>query len=474
MMRRNSLIKYILAALSLIMAVGKTDARPSGGIPESTDESIQGYFWERERADSTWNQIPMSLAECLTVGFRQNFDILIERNTARIADNNATRANAGYYPYISFGAGYSGSLNNTKREDTPSYNGIHNYTVTAGPEVAWTLFEGFGIRTTYSRLQELQQIGELSLRLTIEDFIARFATEYYGYIRQYRRLQNLRYAVSLSQERVRIVEAHYQIGSQSRLDLQQANVDLNFDRSQLIKQYETMHNVRTGLNELMALDDIDAPVIAADSVIVFDENLAREDLERGLLHDNTYLEISRKGEDISQLDLKLVKSGRYPYVRVNTGYGYTQNWYGSGGTYNYRWQRNLGLNYGVSVGINIFDGNNQKRRERNARLELENSRLAYRQTENSLKKEFSDAWMAYHNNISLTKLEQDNLETARDNYDIAMERYRLGQLSGIELREAQTSLLDAEERLVQAQFDTKLSEITLLYLSGKIFSYLER
>ncbi|MCD8072583.1 MAG: TolC family protein [Alistipes sp.] len=466
-------MKYILPAVTLFTAAGVA-ASPVGSIPGSGQEAIQGYLEEKERADSSWNQVPMSLSECLMVGFEQNFDIRIERNTAKIADNNATRGNAGYYPSVTFGAGYSGSVNNTKREDVPSYNGIHNYTVTAGPEVSWTLFEGFNIRTTYARLEELRKVGELSLRLTIEDFIARFATEYYGYIRQYRRLQNLRYAVSLSQERVRIVEAHYQIGSQSRLDLQQANVDLNSDRSQLIKQYETMHNVRTGLNELMALEDIDAPVVAADSVILFDENLTRGDLESGLLSGNTYLEIARKGEDISKLDLKLVKSGRYPYVRLNTGYGYTQNWYGSGGTYSYRWQRNLGLNYGVSVGINIFDGNNQKRRERNARLEVENSRLAYRQVENSLKKEFSDAWMAYHNNISLTELEKDNLETARDNYDIAMERYRLGQLSGIELREAQTSLLDAEERLVQAQFDTKLSEITLLYLSGKIFTYLER
>jgi len=82
-------------------------------------------------------------------------------------------------------------------------------------------------------------------------------------------------------------------------------------------------------------------------------------------------------------------------------------------------------------------------------------------------------WMAYRNNLELSNLEEDNLEAARDNYEIAMERYRLGELSGIELREAQNNLLGAEERLLQAQFNTKLCEISLLQISGQILSYLE-
>lgn len=462
----------LLAAVTVIPWQGLRASSPEESSVDWPLTFVAGD--SRSRGSDTLRQdIPLSLSQCLMIGLEGNYDIRIERNTAEIADNNAERGNAGYYPSVSIGATYSGSVNNTNRQDIPSNNGVHSYTANVGPEATWTLFDGFNVRTTYSRLLELQKIGYLNLRLTIEEFIAQFATEYYGYIRQYRRLQNLRYAVSLSMERVRIVEAHYELGSQSKLDLQQANVDLNSDRSQLIQQYETMHNVRTSLNYLMASPDLELPVVAADSVIIFDETLARPLLEYGMMSSNTYLELARKGEEVSLLDLKLAKSGKYPYVRVNAGYGFTQYGYSSRSNYGYRWQRTHGLNYGVSVGFNIFDGHSQKRRERNAKLEVDNSRLAIEKVESGLKKDFSDAWMAYNNNISLTQLEQDNLETARDNYDIAMERYRLGQLSGIELREAQTSLLDAEERLVQAQFETKLSEITLLYLSGEIFSYLD-
>ena len=74
--------------------------------------------------------------------------------------------------------------------------------------------------------------------------------------------------------------------------------------------------------------------------------------------------------------------------------------------------------------------------------------------------------MAYENNMQLTALERENLTNAVENYEIAIERYKLGDLSGIELREAQNSLLEAEERLVQAQYNTKLCEISLLQISG--------
>lgn len=54
-----------------------------------------------------------------------------------------------------------------------------------------------------------------------------------------------------------------------------------------------------------------------------------------------------------------------------------------------------------------------------------------------------------------------------------MERYMLGNLSGIEMREAQKSLLDAEERILSAEYDTKICEISLKQISGNILDYLQ-
>ncbi|HRU13365.1 MAG TPA: TolC family protein, partial [Dysgonamonadaceae bacterium] len=81
-------------------------------------------------------------------------------------------------------------------------------------------------------------------------------------------------------------------------------------------------------------------------------------------------------------------------------------------------------------------------------------------------------WMAYKNNILLTQFEEESLRNALLNYEIAMDRYKLGDLSGILLREAQNSLLEAEQRLLTARYQTKLYEISLMLISGKIDEYL--
>ena len=109
----------------------------------------------------------------------------------------------------------------------------------------------------------------------------------------------------------------------------------------------------------------------------------------------------------------------------------------------------------------------------NARIAIKNARLQREQLEQGLKADLSNLWQAYQNNLQMLKLERQNLVAAKENHEIAMERYMLGNLSGIEMREAQKSLLDAEERILSAEYDTKLCEISLLQISGKITKYLE-
>jgi len=136
-------------------------------------------------------------------------------------------------------------------------------------------------------------------------------------------------------------------------------------------------------------------------------------------------------------------------------------------------QDNLGFNYGFTVGFNIFDGFNRQREQRNAQIVIQNRKLQKEQLELSLRSDWVEMWMAYRNNLELIALEKENLAVSRDYYDIAIERYKLDEIAGIQLREAQNSLLGAEERLLQAQFNTKLCEISLLQISGQIGSYLE-
>ena len=414
-----------------------------------------------------------TLKSCLETGLEKNYSIRMVRNEEQISKNNATIANAGYLPTLDLSAGYSGNINDTETKarvtgETTKTTGVFDKTLNAGLNLNWTLFDGFKIQANYERLKELERQGETLTRIAIEDFIADLTAEYYNYIQQQIRLKNFRYAMSLSKERLRIVEERYIVGNFSRLDLQQARVDYNADRAQYMKQQEAVESSRISLNELMDTE-ISQDIVVNDSIIDLNTLLSYNELWQSTLTNNASLLKSEQGKKLAALEMKAVKSRNFPYLKVNAGYGYTLNKY----EINANSRRdNLGFNFGVTMGINLFDGN-RRREIKNARIAIENAKLQQEDVRHTLEADLSNLWQAYQNNIEMLKLERENLIAAIENHEIASERYMLGNLSGIEMREAQKSLLDAEERILSAEYDTKMCEISLLQLSGKITKYLE-
>lgn len=420
------------------------------------------------------NAQTFTLSQCLKKGLENNYSLRITRNEEEVAHNNATAANAGYMPTIDLAAGYNGSIggNSSKQrltgETEKSGNSFDN-NVSAGVDVNWTIFNGFKTKTTYEQLKEMEKMGETGTRLAIEDFIADLTAEYYNFLQQRMRLHNYYNAVLLSKERLRIVEERYNIGNFSRLDYQQAKVDFNADSAQYIKQQEVVITSRIALNEMMAIEQVYTPITTVETTIEIDSTLNFVHLWNSMLENNAELLLADHSNTITELDYKKVLSRNYPYLKLNAGYDYNFNNYGKG-TYIHR--NGWGGNASLTIGINLWDGN-RRREKRNAQLAIENAKLQREKLVLSLKADLGNMWQAYQNNLQLLNLEKLNVITARENHDIAKERYMLGDLSGIEMREAQQSLLRAEERLLSVEYDTKICEISLLLISGEIGNYLE-
>ena len=416
----------------------------------------------------------ITLGKCLEIGLENNFSLRIARNEEQINHNNATLANAGYLPTVDINAGYDAALQSsdatlrTTGESQETRNSL-DQTLNANIGLDWTIFDGFRISTTYKQLQELERMGETGTRIAIEDFIASLTAEYYNFLQQRLRLYNYYNAVQLSKERLRIVEERYNIGNFSRLDYQQAKVDFNADSARYLKQQETVISSRIALNEMMAIEQVYTPIETEENSIDTDDSLNFNELWNGMLQSNATLLLANGNSTIAELEYKKILSRDYPYVKFNANYGYTFNKYD---TNSYTRRSNWGGSAGITIGFNLWNGN-RRREKQNALIEIENSKLLRQQLELSLKADLGNLWQAYQNNLQLLNLERQNLITARENHEIAEERFLLGNLSGIEMREAQQSLLEAEERLLSVEFDTKICEISLLQISGNITKYLK-
>lgn len=414
-----------------------------------------------------------TLKSCIDNGLENNYSLKIVRNDEKTAANNATIANAGYLPEVNFSAGYSGTLDNTNitarsTGEVSKERGVADHTLHAGLDLNWTLFDGFKIQANYSRLQELKRQSETITRIAIEDYVAGIASEYYNFVQQKVRMKNLEYAVELSRERMRIVYERYIIGQGSKLEYKQAQVDFNADRTESIKQREMLSSSRIRLKELMGDHNVKEVFDVVDSIIVVENKLDFDSLWSYTLEHNASILKAAQNRTLAELDMKTASSRDYPYLKLNAGYGYTYNKYGINATSK---RSNWGADFGITLGMKIFDGNRSRER-RNARIAVENAELEQRNLELNLYADLCDLWQAYENNLRLLELERENVKTARENHEIACERNLLGDLAGIEMREAQKSLLDAEERLLETEYDTKICEISLLLISGKILTYL--
>lgn len=419
-----------------------------------------------------YGQVIYDLNECIKTGLGKNFSLLIAKNSEAIAKNNFTPGNAGFLPSLDLSGRQSGTLTNTKLNPTEgsqsTSNGVYNSTSYAGLTMDLTIFNGFSVQTTYKKLNELKQVGELNTQLSIENLVADIVSGYYNYIQQIELLNNIRYAVTLSKERLRIDEDRYLLGSGSKLQVLQSRVYLNSDSSRLSKQFEVVRATQIRLNELMAVEDLSQKFSSKDTSITVKPDLLFEKILEETLAKNTNLLIASKNKTVSEYDSRIIASRSYPYLTASSGYNYNLNSFSSG---TIKSQYNNGLSYGLTLGMNLFDGLNQRRSIRNASIEVKNKELQYQEIEQEVKADLITFYSAYSSYLRLMKLEEQNLETATENLDIAMERYKLGSLSGIDLREVQKSLLDAKESLLSVEYQAKLAEISLFLISGRIMEY---
>jgi outer membrane protein TolC len=148
------------------------------------------------------------------------------------------------------------------------------------------------------------------------------------------------------------------------------------------------------------------------------------------------------------------------------------------GSYNFNQTKNevgflklnqsVGPAFGLTAGVNLFNGMENKRQLQNAKLQQQTSQLNYDATLNSLKASLYQTYQDYSTNVKLSQFEQNNIVVAEKNEKVAFERYKLGNLNDIELRETQLKLIEAKTRLLQAFLNAKLAEVTLFQLTGKL------
>lgn len=414
-------------------------------------------------------QDTLRIEEAIQKGLEKNFAIQVARNEAQIAKNNNTLGNAGFLPVVTADGGVSKRIEDSEtqysansipdRNDKGAETTNYNY----GIDATWTVFDGLTMFATQDRLSLEADIGNEESQLQIEDLLADLINGYYQIVGQQKANKVLKNTVEISQERIRIAETKKDLGSGSEYNLLQARADFNEDRAAFIRSGTLLKQAKILVNQILSdsvFSDFDV-----ESTIEMREVMGLESLLSNAYEENTSLTIARLNERVADKEIKELRGDWFPQIAVNGGYGYNKTEASSGFA---DFSKTTGFNYGITARINLFDGFNKNRRTQNATLRLKNQQLQIEELKLNVASELQQVYEQYKDALLLIELERENLQYTKQTQEIALERFRLGTISSVELRETQLSLLNAENRLIVSQIEAKIAETELLRLSGNL------
>jgi len=408
-----------------------------------------------------------SLREAIDTALKNNYDIKLVNNDLLIARNNVNVGNAGFLPAVVGSLASNGSNQHTVR--TPAsgpeqeLSGVKNTNMNYGVALDWTVFDGFQMFANFDRLKELQKQGEVNTKAVILTTIADVVNAYYAMVRQQQLVVAKDSAMEISRLRRRIAENKLQIGRGSKLDVLTAIVDFNTDTSSYLQEKNLLKTSMVTLNQIMARNlNIEFKV---DEDMNIQNNLILQDLAEKSQQLNPSLQNAFINKKIAELNLKQIKGQRYPIIAVNSGYQVSRSTSPTG--FNQKIRSN-GLTYGLTASVNIFNGFLQRQNERNAKVSISSSELDLERTRQAINAQLISTYQNYMTNLDLLKVESGNVQVADQNLEITLEKYRLGSISPLELREAQRNSINAITRLLDAEYQAKITEISLKEISGTL------
>lgn len=412
----------------------------------------------------------LSLDEAIATALQNNYNIQLAKNDSMVAALDYSYRTFLFMPRLNSTLGTTWSenhqeqefVNGTKREGavkTNNYNG--------SVFLNWTLFDGGKMFVTKNKAAEFIKLGELGIKEQIVNTVAAVVNNYYAIIRQKQMLKAIEEQMGINEERVKLTQRKLEIGTGAKPDLLQSKVDLNEQKSAKLNQLTLIDGLKERLNQSMNIP-LNSTYEVGDTIPI-NMNVALGDIQNNIENTNPSLQIIRKNIDIANLVLKERKAEQWPIFNFNSAFNLNRN--NNNVTLNPAlplYSRNRGFNYGFSATIPILNGRNTNRLIKQAALDVDYNKLVLENQRSLLNLDVVNSFKAYDLEKRQLELEEANILLAKENVEIALQSYRLGSFTFLQLREAQKSLEDAYDRLIAARYNAKLAETELLRLKGDL------
>lgn len=415
-------------------------------------------------------QEELSLQDIITKALQSNFDIAIAKNNTTAARNQATKAQAGYYPSVNLNGNANYSNNNTSLKfagglPDVEVDGAQNTNLGANIGFNYVIFNGFGRVNSYQNLIGNQRLNEVQAQVIAENMVLNIVNQYLDLQQNKLNLEVAKQNLEISEDRLQRVSLANKNGVKSKLDVLSAEVDLNNDSLNIENLTTAIAKQKASLNVLMGKDP-KTNFNTSDAIDVPAE-LNIEVIETQALANNSSMLLAQVSQTLATNQAEIANAGRMPTLTANGSYGYNTAQNGAGIVLS---QSTLGFQGGLTLSMPIFNGNQLTTAMVNADLAKQNSELELAKAKLNIQNQLYAAQLDSKLITSTLEVQEENVRLAELALERAQSSYSNGQISFNDLRIAQLNVLVAKNNTNQAKINLVKLYYTVSRLGGGLLS----
>lgn len=418
-------------------------------------------------------QQELTLEQAIALALNKNFDVQLSQNAQKTTASDDRYSIGLLLPLINASASTGHNVNNQRIEfggerDSLNRTGTGEAnTLVATVQLNWVLFDGTKMFITRSRLDRLDEQAQLNLKGQMVNTISTVILNYYDIVRQKQQLKAIEEQMAVSDERVKLATRKLDVGIGAKPELLQAKVDYNAFKTQAFQQQANIQQLKEQLNVLTGVQ-LETPYDVADTILI-NLNLKQMEIEESIETKNYALLAAMKGVEAARFAVRERWADMSPVISFNASYNYNRtNNVVLINPFNPAFNQSDGYNYGVGITMPILNNLSRSREIQKSNITLNRQWILYNQSKATVNAGVRNAFIAYTNAKEILTVEEETIVLAKENVSIALESFKRGVATFIELRTAQQSLAEAYNRLIAARYNAKVSETELLRLNGSL------
>jgi len=408
--------------------------------------------------------------ELIGIAVKENLDIQIAQSDVDIAKINNNWGNAGILPTIAAQATNTEAVSNLNQKlnngNSIQRNNVANNNLNANLNLSWRIYNGMRIRSTKERFEIIERMGNIAFKQQVDQVIFDVLSVYFNLVRLNKQVNSTLAIIDFSKERVKIAETRFNVGSGTKTDMLQAKIDLNAQEVSLQNIFRQIAATKASMNNLLKRNP-SQPIYAKEEQfrIPF---INLEEVFKKIDEQNFQMLMAQQTKLNLANDRKIIYSQKLPTLTLNSA-AFLNRTISTAGLF--LTNQTYGPNVGLTVGVPIFQSNINKTQLRVNTVQQKQQNLEIEALRARIQRDLYIAYQEYQNAIEAAKVEEINVKLAEENNKISTERFRKLQSNSIELRQAQLSLNEAQDRYINAQYRAHIAATSILFIIGEISNF---